>query len=147
MDAYEDIEIKLTFGLHMGWSIEGIFGSNFKIDTLYQSMNVKLSRFMQNLTNEYGVDFIFTDKIVDNLSENAKKYIRPIDKINIVVDFKNIPLSNLLSIIFKFQFSFFAALYTIDLDLKKLAVQEENDVEEVEINKSQNVFLNFQKAD
>lgn len=77
----------------MGWSIEGIFGSNFKIDTLYQSMNVKLSRFMQNLTNEYGVDFIFTDKIADNLSAEAKKHIRIIDRINIVVDNKYISLS------------------------------------------------------
>lgn len=79
----------------MGWSIEGIFGSNFKIDTLYQSINVKLSRFIQNLTNEYGVDLIFTDKIADNLSENAKKHIRPIDKINIIVDNRNISLSKL----------------------------------------------------
>jgi len=95
LDAYqEEFEIKLTFGLHIGWSIEGIFGSNFKIDTMYQSMNVKLSRFMQNLTNLYGVDFIFSDKIADNLSEDAKKHIRVIDKIKLSVDDnKKIPLS------------------------------------------------------
>jgi len=77
----------------MGWSVEGIFGSNFKIDTLYQSINIKLTNFMQNLTNEYGVDLIFTDKIADNLSLEAKKHIRPIDKINIKIDNRNIPLS------------------------------------------------------
>jgi hypothetical protein len=79
--------------LYIGWSIEGIFGSNFKIDTLNQSINVKLSKFVQNLTNEYGVDFIFTDKIADHLSEKAKEHIRPIDKINLLIDNKNTFLS------------------------------------------------------
>lgn len=100
LDAYEDIEIKLTFGLHIGWSIEGIFGSNFKIDTSYQSINVMISKFIQSLTHNYRIDFIFTDKIADHLSANAKEYIRPIDKIIIVVDNKNIPLSKKIKFYF-----------------------------------------------
>ena len=35
--------VKLGFGLHVGWSIEGPIGSEFKIDTSYLSPDANLS--------------------------------------------------------------------------------------------------------
>lgn len=93
-EVFDNFEINLKFGLHIGWSVEGIFGSNFRIDALYQSMNVQLSRYLQNLTNEYNVDFIFSDKIAEQLSEKAQKYMRPLDILNISYEKKNFTISN-----------------------------------------------------
>ncbi len=39
----QDFKIKMNFGLHIGWGIEGAIGSNFKIDASYLSPNVNLA--------------------------------------------------------------------------------------------------------
>jgi class 3 adenylate cyclase len=36
-------EIELTFGLHLGWAIEGAIGSYFKFDASYLSPNVNMA--------------------------------------------------------------------------------------------------------
>ena len=40
MDAFR---IKMHFGMHIGWAIEGAIGSELKIDTSYLSPNVNLA--------------------------------------------------------------------------------------------------------
>lgn len=35
--------VKMGFGLHNGWAIEGAIGSNYKIDASYLSPNVNIS--------------------------------------------------------------------------------------------------------
>ena len=44
-------EIKLGFGLHCGWAIEGAIGSDFKIDASYLSPNVNLASRINAATN------------------------------------------------------------------------------------------------
>ena len=39
----QDYQVRLGFGLHVGWSIEGLIGSEFKIDASYLSPNVNLA--------------------------------------------------------------------------------------------------------
>lgn len=51
-------EVKMGFGLHVGWSIEGAIGSSFKIDASYLSPNVNLSSKLEEHTKEYGVPII-----------------------------------------------------------------------------------------
>jgi len=36
-------KVKMGFGLHSGWGIEGAIGSEFKIDASYLSPNVNMS--------------------------------------------------------------------------------------------------------
>ncbi len=38
-----DYKIKMGFGLHLGWAIEGAIGSHFKIDASYLSPNVNMA--------------------------------------------------------------------------------------------------------
>ena len=38
-----EYKVKLGFGLHIGWSIEGLIGSTHKVDASYLSPHVKLS--------------------------------------------------------------------------------------------------------
>jgi class 3 adenylate cyclase len=56
-------EVKLGFGLHLGYSIEGAIGSSFKIDASYLSPNVNLSNKLEEQTKEHGVPFIIRCKI------------------------------------------------------------------------------------
>jgi class 3 adenylate cyclase len=39
----DDYKIKMGFGLHLGWAIEGAIGSHFKIDASYLSPNVNMA--------------------------------------------------------------------------------------------------------
>lgn len=52
--------VKMGFGLHMGWAIEGAIGSDFKIDASYLSPNVKLSDHLELLTKTYGVPILIS---------------------------------------------------------------------------------------
>ena len=42
--------VKMGFGLHVGWAIEGAIGSDFKIDASYLSLNVYLASQLEAAT-------------------------------------------------------------------------------------------------
>jgi len=42
--------VKMGFGLHVGWAIEGAIGSNFKIDASYLSPNVNMASRLEAAT-------------------------------------------------------------------------------------------------
>lgn len=41
--AIPGFKVRMGFGLHVGWAIEGAIGSEFKIDASYLSPNVNLA--------------------------------------------------------------------------------------------------------
>lgn len=45
-----DFKIKMNFGLHIGWGIEGAIGSNHKIDASYLSPNVNLASRLESVS-------------------------------------------------------------------------------------------------
>ena len=47
-------EVKMGFGLHQGWAIEGALGSFYKIDASYLSPNVNMSNKLEELTKTYN---------------------------------------------------------------------------------------------
>ena len=49
-----DYKVKLGFGIHVGWAIEGSIGSEFKIDASYLSPNVNISMRLEELTKVFG---------------------------------------------------------------------------------------------
>lgn len=48
-------KVRIGFGLHLGWSIEGAIGSEYKIDASYLSPNVNVSSMLESATKNYGV--------------------------------------------------------------------------------------------
>lgn len=46
----KDYSVKMGFGLHMGWGIEGAIGSGFKIDASYLSPNVNMASRLEAAT-------------------------------------------------------------------------------------------------
>jgi class 3 adenylate cyclase len=42
--------VKLGYGLHVGWAIEGAIGSTYKIDASYLSPNVNMAARLETAT-------------------------------------------------------------------------------------------------
>jgi class 3 adenylate cyclase len=65
--------VKMGFGLHVGWAIEGAIGSDFKIDVSYLSPNVKLSDELEASTKMFGTSLIFSGFVYDLISPEVKQ--------------------------------------------------------------------------
>lgn len=50
--------VKMGFGLHWGWAIEGAIGSEYKIDASYLSPNVNMASRMEAATKQFGVPLL-----------------------------------------------------------------------------------------
>jgi class 3 adenylate cyclase len=74
-----NFRVKLGFGLHMGWAIEGAIGSGIKIDTSYLSPNVNISSRLEAATKKYNVPLLMSNQIFNVLSQKTKNYCRKID--------------------------------------------------------------------
>ncbi|CAK69742.1 unnamed protein product (macronuclear) [Paramecium tetraurelia] len=99
MDNYK---VKIGFGLHMGWGIEGAIGSNYKIDASYLSPNVNMASRLEAATKQYGVPILISESLYEHFSPEFQEYIRHIDRV--CVKGSNIPVS----------------LYTIDMNVDNL---------------------------
>ena len=67
--------VKLGFGLHVGYSIEGAIGSMYKIDASYLSPNVEKAGDIQECTKNYRQSLILSQQFVDQLGEEARKQV------------------------------------------------------------------------
>ena len=92
--------VKLGFGLHVGYSIEGAIGSMFKIDASYLSPNVDMAGGIQEKTKDYGKELILSDQFVSYLSPETRKVVRQLDQFK---DYK---------------------IYTVDMDLSDIYPEE-----------------------
>lgn len=78
-ERIKNYSVKLGFGLHCGWSIEGAIGSTFKIDASYLSPHVNMASKLEEKTKDYGAQLILSGALVKHMSSNSKNFIRPID--------------------------------------------------------------------
>ncbi len=76
-------KLKMGFGLHVGWAIEGAVGSVHKIDASYLSPNVNISARLEAATKQYGVPLLLSGQVYNMLSPNTKKYCREIDTVTV----------------------------------------------------------------
>lgn len=61
-------KVKMGFGLHLGWAIEGPIGSIYKIDASYLSPNVNMASRLDAATKQFGVNLLISGDLYDNLS-------------------------------------------------------------------------------
>jgi len=73
--------VRLGFGLHSGWAIEGAIGSEFKIDASYLSPNVNMAARLEGVTKQYGCLVLISDSLVTLCSENMGQLCRLIDHV------------------------------------------------------------------
>ena len=50
-------KVRMGYGLHFGWAIEGAIGSHHKVDASYLSPHVNVSMRLEGSTKQYGVPF------------------------------------------------------------------------------------------
>ncbi|CAM9146478.1 unnamed protein product [Chrysoparadoxa australica] len=81
IDRMPHYKVRMGFGLHAGWAIEGAIGSDKKIDASYISPHVNMSEFLESSTKQYGVPLLMSDAFFDLLSAPARRYCRMIDRI------------------------------------------------------------------
>ena len=73
--------VKMGFGLHVGWSIEGPIGSEYKVDASYLSPSVNMSARLEGGTKEYGVPMLITSDVYKLMTDNNKRYLRQVDRV------------------------------------------------------------------
>lgn len=100
--------VKIGFGLHFGWAIEGAIGSDFKIDASYLSPNVNMASTLEAATKQYGVPLLLTGDLYNIFNDKLKAQCRMIDW----VTFKGNPK--------KYD------LYTVDVCTDNIELEEEN---------------------
>jgi len=82
-DRLPGYKVKMGFGLHVGWAIEGAIGSEFKIDASYLSPNVNMSSRLEAATKQYGVPLLFSGDLAHKLSKHVRDRCRVIDIVTV----------------------------------------------------------------
>jgi len=102
-----ECRVNLSFGLHLGWAIEGAVGSEFKIDASYLSPNVSIATSVERATAVYGVSLIVAQSVHEQCSHPMAKEHRLIDRV--IITGSTEPMG----------------LYSLDLDWMSVQVSQE----------------------
>ena len=99
--------VRMGFGLHAGWAIEGAIGSEYKIDASYLSPNVNMASRLEAATKQFRTPILLSEHFVALLSPSTQARVREIDRV--CVKGSNQPVS----------------LFTYDCDMSRVAFPEE----------------------
>lgn len=75
--------VKMGFGLHQGWAIEGAIGSEFKIDASYLSPNVNMASRLEAATKQFGVHILVSSVLYNICSKVTQSNLRRVDKVTV----------------------------------------------------------------
>ena len=70
------LQVRLGFGLHVGWAIEGAIGSEYKIDASYLSPNVNMAARLEAATKQFGVSILLSEDFACMLSASVRQRVR-----------------------------------------------------------------------
>lgn len=97
-------KVKMGFGLHQGWAIEGAIGSFFKIDASYLSPNVNMASRLEAATKQFGVPLLVSGDLHYVLTPEVKLLCREIDCVTVKGSIKPVKL------------------FTVDIDVEGMEV-------------------------
>lgn len=86
----DGFSLRMGFGLHAGWAIEGAVGSLQKVDATYLSPHVNMAARMEAATRQFGVAILITRNFFKLLSESAQNHCRKVDVVT--VKGSNVPM-------------------------------------------------------
>ena len=104
--------VRMGFGLHAGWAIEGAIGSEYKIDASYLSPNVNMASRLEAATKQFRTPILLSEHFVALLSPATQARVREIDRVT--VKGSNQPVS----------------LFTYDCDMSRVAFPDEGSIKE-----------------
>ena len=68
LERLPNYQVRMGFGLHIGWAIEGPIGSDYKIDASYLSPNVNIASRLEAATKQYGSMLLISEGIFKHCS-------------------------------------------------------------------------------
>ena len=71
-DRMPGYSVRMGFGLHFGWAIEGAIGSRHKIDASYLSPNVNMASRLEAATKQFGTAILMSGAFYELLSDKVK---------------------------------------------------------------------------
>jgi len=74
---------RLSFGLHVGWSIQGAIGSQLKIEASYLSPHVNKAQRLEALARSYDVPILLSDGLAHMCTPRFASVFRPVDRVKI----------------------------------------------------------------
>merc|ERR1712057_24465 len=75
--------VRMGFGLHLGWAIEGAIGSEYKIDASYLSPHVNMASRLEAATKQFGCTILMSEPLVLQTSTPMSRFFRCIDHVNL----------------------------------------------------------------
>lgn len=75
--------VRMGYGLHFGWAIEGAVGSKYKVDATYLSPHVNMSARLESTSKQYGVQMLLSGPFYDALGDSMKEQCRPLDCVTV----------------------------------------------------------------
>lgn len=76
-------KVRMGFGLHAGWAIEGAVGSIQKVDATYLSPHVNMSARLETSSKQFGVPLLFSQTLYDLLSPEVQDVCRKLDVVTV----------------------------------------------------------------
>lgn len=83
LEKLPNFQVKLGFGLHVGWAIEGAIGSDFKIDASYLSPNVNTAARLEAATKQFGVPLLISGELRRICTPRTQTNMRIIDIVKV----------------------------------------------------------------
>ena len=102
----KNYSVKMGFGLHVGWAIEGAIGSEYKIDASYLSPNVNMAARLEAATKQFGVPILISGVLHNICTPETQRHLRLIDRVTVKGSIQPIDL------------------YTCDVDYNRLSVDK-----------------------
>lgn len=78
-----DFRIKMGFGMHVGWAVEGAIGSRFKIDATYISPHVEMADRLEAGSKMFLTPINISHWFAALISPAARRFLRKLDRISI----------------------------------------------------------------
>ncbi|GMH68955.1 hypothetical protein TL16_g05047 [Triparma laevis f. inornata] len=79
----QPFKLRMGFGLHAGWAIEGAVGSLQKVDATYLSPHVNMSARMEAASRQFGVAILMTERFHELMSTPAQEACRRLDIVTV----------------------------------------------------------------
>jgi class 3 adenylate cyclase len=75
--------VRMGYGLHFGWAIEGAVGSKYKVDATYLSPHVNMSARLESSSKQFGVQMLFSGPFYNALGKGCQDQCRPMDCVTV----------------------------------------------------------------
>ncbi len=82
-DGKSDFKVRMGFGLHAGWAIEGAVGSIYKVDATYLSPHVNMAARLETSSRQYGVPLLASHPFYELMSPECQAFCRRVDIVTV----------------------------------------------------------------